>query len=531
MIIVDRGRLAGTIMLGVLAQGAAVGLLATSAWLLSRAAEHPPVLYLLVAVVSVRALGLSRGVFRYLERLAGHDVALRAQAALRLDGYRALARTSWLGRRSGDLLSRVINDVEAVQDVIVRVIVPLVSAALVIIGAQIMITVLSHPVGLLTLACVALAAGLVPVLAARVSTDLDRQAAGYRGELAGAVTEAAEAAPDLIAYHRGVALDRIERADTQLRRAEQKAALARGLAAAGQTLGTGAAVVAALLLGSAGVVAGTVPPVQLAVLVLTPLAMAEVMAAIPAAIQTHTRSRSALARVRQVIEAPPIGSGDRLPARPTDEAGVRLSDVAAGWPDGPEVATGLDLELRPGMRVGLVGPSGSGKTTIAATIMGLIPPRAGQVEVRGTVGYLAQDAYLFDTTVAENLRLGRRDATDAELITVLRRVGLDFDPDRLVGVHGSTVSGGEARRIALARVLLTDPQVLILDEPTEHLDAPTAERLMDDLWRATAGAAVLVITHDPRLAAHCDRVIDLHPLMPRTSAREGLRATKGADVP
>lgn len=509
MITIDRSRLAGTIMLGVLAQGAAVGLLATSAWLLSRAAEHPPVLYLLVAVVSVRALGLGRGVFRYLERLVGHDVALRAQAALRLDSYRALARTTWLGRRGGDLLSRMINDVEAVQDVIVRVIVPILSAALVIFGAGIMITVLSPAAGVALLACVAIAAAVVPLLAVRLSAAADRRVAAYRGALTDAVTEATEAAADLIAFDRTVALDRVTTADAALRRAESRAALAQGVAAAGQTLGTGAAVIGALLLGAAGVAAGSLPPVQLAVLVLTPLGLAEVIASMPAAMQAWIRARSALGRVRQVIEAPSLGSGDRPAVAPTEDAAVRLQGVAAGWPDGPVVTTGLDLDLRPGDRVGLIGPSGSGKTTIAATIMGLIPPRSGRVEVRSTIGYLAQDAYLFDTTVAENLRLGRPDATDQELINVLRRVGLDLDLDRPVGVHGTRLSGGEARRLSLAQVLLTQPQVLILDEPTEHLDAPTATRLLDDLWRVTDDAAVLVITHDPQVAAACGRVIDL----------------------
>lgn len=509
MIIVDRRRLAGAVALGVLAQGAAVGLLATSAWLLSRAAEHPPVLYLLVAVVAVRALGLGRGVFRYLERLVGHDVALRAQAALRLDSYRALARTTWLGRRGGDLLSRMINDVEAVQDVVVRVIVPISAAALVIIGAQTMITVIDPAAGLVTLVCVAVAAGVVPVLAGRLSAGLDRRVAVLRGELAEAVADATEAAPDLIAYGPQVALDRIRRADDLLRRAEQRAALAQGVAAAGQTLGTGAAVIGALLLGSAGLAAGTVPPVQLAVLALTPLALAEVIAAIPPAVQTLTRARAALGRVRQVVEAPAVGTGDRPAPAATTQPGVRLVGVTAGWPDGPVVATALGLDLRPGERVGLVGPSGSGKTTVAATIMGLIPARAGTVDVRGRVGYLAQDAYLFDTTVAENLRLGRRDADDQELIMVLDRVGLGLALDRLVGVHGARLSGGEARRLALARVLLTDPDVLILDEPTEHLDAPTADRLLADLDRITADAAVLMITHDQRVAGRCDRLIDL----------------------
>ena len=132
----------------------------------------------------------------------------------------------------------------------------------------------------------------------------------------------------------------------------------------------------------------------------------------------------------------------------------------------------------------------------------------------GRVGYLAQDAYLFDTTVAENVRIGRRDATDAEIADALARARVALPVERLVGVHGTAVSGGEARRIALARLVVGNANVLILDEPTEHLDAPTAAALIDDLWAtAEAGrAAVLVITHDPALAARCDRVVTLRTL-------------------
>jgi ABC-type transport system involved in cytochrome bd biosynthesis fused ATPase/permease subunit len=191
--------------------------------------------------------------------------------------------------------------------------------------------------------------------------------------------------------------------------------------------------------------------------------------------------------------------------------GIVIDDLTAGWPGRAPAVVGLDLLVAAGEKVALVGPSGAGKTTVAATALGLLPPLAGRATVSGRVGYLAQDAYLFDTTVAENVRIGRRDATDDEIAVALGRARVDLPVDRLVGVHGTAVSGGEARRIALARLLVGDANVLILDEPTEHLDAPTATALVDDLW-ATAdavGAAVLVITHDPVLAARCDRVVTL----------------------
>ena len=157
----------------------------------------------------------------------------------------------------------------------------------------------------------------------------------------------------------------------------------------------------------------------------------------------------------------------------------------------------------------LVGPSGIGKTTVAATVLGLIPARAGTVQVAGRIGYLAQDAHIFTTTIAENVRIGNRDATPSDVAAALTRAGLGLDPERIVGEAGDTLSGGEARRLALSRLLVGDFQVLLLDEPTEHLDSATATALIDDIWTGTAASPVLVITHDPALIARCDRVVTL----------------------
>lgn len=214
---------------------------------------------------------------------------------------------------------------------------------------------------------------------------------------------------------------------------------------------------------------------------------------------------------------------------------LRAHDLAIGWPGGPWVLEGLNLDIAPGERVAVVGPSGIGKTTLAATVMGLIPPLAGTVETTGRVRYLAQDAHVFATTVSENVRIGARDATDAEIAEALRRAGLEIPVDRVVGEDGATLSGGEAQRLAMARVLVTHdrsadssdgqtssslapratPPLLILDEPTEHLDSETATQLMDDLWATTAatadspGAAMMVITHDRTVMDRCDRVLRL----------------------
>jgi ATP-binding cassette subfamily C protein CydC len=528
----DRGRLLGAIGLGALASACGVALMGTSAWLLSRAAEHPPVLFLMVAIVAVRAFGLGKGAFRYAERLVGHDLALRLQAALRIETYRALLRSTWVGRRSGDLLSRVVNDVEAVQDVVVRAVVPMASAGLVAVATVTVLTVLSPAAGVALGASVLIAGVLVPLAARRSADAASRAFAPLRGELAGVATEVAEAAPDLLAYGAGPrALERLAAVDARLRRTEVDIAWSSGLAAAAQVLAAAFAVIAALLIGGRQVATGALPPIQLAVLVLTPLALHEVLTTLPAAALALTRSGAALGRVRELLDAPVVGTPDRAEIAPEallEGAGrVESSGLTVGWPGSNPVIAGLDLTVSPGERVALVGPSGSGKTTIAATIMGLLPPVAGSVAVDGSIGYLAQDAYLFDTSVAENVRIGNRDATDAEVADALVAARLDLPLDRRAGLHGGEVSGGEARRIALARLLVRPHPVLILDEPTEHLDAPTATALLDDLWRLADGSALLVITHDPELAASCDRVITLAR---GEDAREGPAAvTQPAD--
>ena len=459
-LVADKGRLVAAVALSVLASGAGVALMGVSAWLLSRAAEHPPVLYLLIAIVGVRAFGLTRGVFRYLERLVGHWVALQAQADLRVQTYAALARSSWVGRRSGDLLSRVVNDVEAVQDLVVRVAVPIASAGLVAVATTAVLSVFSPAAGVVVGLSAVLAGVVLPWLAGRWSRSADSRLAPLRGELADVVVEVGDAAADLIAYGAQASqLDRVRAVDAQLRRAEARTAFVLGLASAGQVLAAGVAVLGGLVLGGREVVAGTLAPVHLAVLVLTPIALHEVLAGLPTAVQTRSRATAALARVRALLDAAPVGRGDLVdvagePDVTPGPARIVARGLTAGWPGRPAVVSGLDLSVAAGERVALIGPSGIGKTTVAATLLGLLEPRAGSVDVSGSLGYLEQDAYLFDTTVAENVRIGHRDATDAEVAAACARVGLDLSPERLVGEHGGHVSGGEARRIALARVVV-----------------------------------------------------------------------------
>jgi len=511
-------RLVSAALLAIVATGASVALMGVSAWLLSRAAEMPPVMYLLPAATAVRAFGTSRGVFRYFERLRSHDVALRMQSALRLGVYDRLARTTLLGARRGDLLIRVTADVEAIMDVVVRVALPFTSACVVLLGAVITLSFLNLPSAIVLLACSLLAGIAMPLVAQRLARGAMAASVPARAELAQLVHAVARSSIDIVAYGRvEQQLAAVAASDGKLRRAEARAAWTRGLAIGGQHIAMGLAVAAALVLGGQAVVSGAMPGRDLAVLALVPLALHETFGDLTKAAQTMTHASASLRRVVELLTAKPVGVGDRVVGDEPPASGsvLGIEDLAIGWPDEPVIVAGIDVSLEPGQTVAVTAPSGVGKTTLAATILGLIPPRGGRLDVTPSVGYLAQDAHVFATTVAENVRIGNPHATDAEVATALELAGLaHLDPERVIGEDGTTLSGGEARRVALARLLVVSPRpaCTILDEPTEHLDAETAAKLMDDIWATTLPAgALLVLTHDPGLVARCDREVKLAP--------------------
>lgn len=529
-------QLSVAVLAGVGAAGAGVGLMATSAWLISRAAQHPPVLHLMVAIVAVRAFGIGRGVLRYVERLAGHDAAFRVLGALRVRTYRRLERLAPAGLaafRRGDLVARLVDDVESVLDVIVRVVLPVVIAA--VTGAATVALI----GGLLPAAGAALAAGLlvvavgVPALQAATVRRADARLAPLRGELAAGTVDLAQGLPDLIAYGAvGDALAALDRTDRQLLAATRRAGAATGVSAAVTALCTGLSVLAGLAAGAAAVRAGTLPGELLAVVVLTPLAVFETVGVIPGAAQRLAAARAALGRLAEIAAAPDPAPDPAVPAPlPAGPPTVRLEGVRAGWVPGQTVLRDFSLTLRPGRRVALVGPSGAGKSTAAALLVRWLDPTAGRVTLNGVdvrdlrgddlrtvVGYLGDDAYLFDSTLEANLRIGRPDATTRQLETALTAARL-LDWVRTlpaglattVGEHGLELSGGQRRRLALARALLADFPVLVLDEPTEHLDDATATELLRDLLAATGDRAVLLITHRADVLDDVDEVVTLDP--------------------
>ena len=516
-----RGRLALAVLFGVLALGSGVGLMATSAWLISRAAQHPPVLMLMVAIVAVRAFGLGRGVFRYVERLVGHDATFRILADLRARVYERLERLAPAGLpsfRGGDLLNRLVADVDAVQDLFLRVLLPCTVAA-VVGGASVGLAWLLLPsAGVVLLLALLLAGVVAPWLSGVVSRRAERRTTDLRGELTSHVVDTLQGAPELIAY--GAAPEQLAKAaqlDRDFTRATARSAATTGLGAAISALAGGLAVWGSLAVGVPAVRSGALDGVLLAVVVLLPLAAFEVVAGLPLAAQYLERVRRSAARIFAVLDRPsPVQEPDAPAPLPAAPYTLSVEDLRARWtPSAPYALDGVSLDLAPGRRCAIVGPSGSGKTTLTAVLLRFLEPAGGRTslngvdlralsgdDVRRVVGLCAQDAHLFDSTIGENVRLARPSATDEEIRDALRRARLldwvESLPDGLatrVGEHGAQVSGGQRQRIALARALLADFPILLLDEPAEHLDIATADELTADLLGATEGRTTLLVTH------------------------------------
>lgn len=516
-----RGRLALALLLGSLALGSAVGLMATSGWLISRASQHPPVLYLMVAVTATRAFGIGRAVFRYAERLVSHDAVLRMLADTRVAVYRRLERLAPAGMRGlhrGDLLTRLVADVDVLQDYWLRWLLPA-GAALSVSAASVAFTAWLLPEAGAVLAVGLLAAGAgVPLVTGAVARRAERRLAPARGTLATRVTDLLTGTAELtVAGALPARAAEARLADGVLTRIASRAATATALGDGLTALFCGLTVAASALVGARAVSDGRLGGVALAVVVLTPLAAFEAVLGMPLAAQYRQRVRRSAERVHEVLDAPePVCEPEAPRQAPASPFPLTVSGLTARYAGRDRDAlTGLDLTLDEGRRVAVVGPSGSGKTTLAQVLLRFLDPRSGAYtlggvdaraldgdDVRRHVGLCAQDAHLFDSSVRENLLLAKKDATEPELRDALARARLldwaDTLPDgldTLVGEHGTRLSGGQRQRLALARALLADFPVLVLDEPAEHLDLETADALTADLLAATEGRTTLLITH------------------------------------
>jgi thiol reductant ABC exporter CydC subunit len=512
--------------------------MATSAWLIARAAQQPPVLYLLVAVVAVRAFGIGRGVLRYLERLVSHDAAFRVLSRIREKLVARLALLAPAGLplwRKGDLLARTVDDVDDAGDAFLRGLLPLAGALLVCGGTVVLAFAILPAAGLALVAALILACVLAPLITARRSRRIEGQVVELRARRTRLVTETLDELPELTVLGamdgRLSELDNLEFAS---RRVAAGTARAAGVVAGLAVASMGAAVWLAAQFGVPAVVDADLDPVLLAVIVLTPLALTDTVQAVGQAASTLRRSSAAVARLFQVLDAQPVTAPAPPNPRPlpTFTAGPRISlrGVSARWPGADhDAVSGIDLDLVPGIRIVVVGESGSGKSTLLAVLLGFLPPTAGTVtidgvassefdpdELRTSFAWCDQRVHLFDSTLAENVRLARPTATDGEIEAALRAAGagdwVNSLPDGLqtrVGEHGLAVSGGERQRVALARAVLAGRPVLLADEPAAHLDPATADAVTEWILRPDPKRCVVLVTHRPADAQRGDVVLEL----------------------
>lgn len=523
MLAVFRWPMAAAVILGVATLGSGVGLMATAAYLIASAALQPSIAELQVAIVGVRFFGLSRGVFRYLERLVSHDVTLRVLGRLRRWFFRALeplvpART--LEMRSSDLLTRAVTDVESLQSFFIRAVAPPMVAALVALGSGAVLGIYSSELALTFVAAYATAAVVIPIAVIRLGAATGVRLVSARSDLAMAVADGIEGMADLIVFGRDdyqmSRVDELSRASSVLR---EVTARIEALGTAGITFATHATVWLVLVLAIPMVGEGRFTGVGLSVICLVVVAAFEAVQPLPAAARGMSEQLEAADRIFAILEAKPavddpFESSVDVPSRAG--GAIELRGVCFSYPGSAAPALSeIDLEIGDGRRVAVVGPSGSGKTTLVNLLLRFWDPTGGEIRFAGMplgalsqrmlreiIGVLPQRTDLFTGTIRDNFLLAApsadqrdldRAAAAADLLDTIRVLPDGWET--WIGEHGMQLSGGQRRRLALARLVLRDPLVAVLDEPTSGLDPITEGRVMSSVLELFRGHTTIVITH------------------------------------
>ena len=526
-------RVLAAIALGVLSLGSALALAGVAAWLITRAWQMPPVLDLSVAAVAVRMFAISRAVLHYCERLVTHDTALRAAGTARAQVYQRLARgpaAAAVRLHSGELVARVGADVDELANVLVRALVPIGVAAVLALAATAVVAAISPAAAAVLAICLLIAGFVAPRLAGRAAANQEDIARQHHSERDTSAMIALEHAPELRVA--GLLPDVIAESQRRQRAwgdALDAAAKPAAIAEAMPTAAIGASVLGAVVAGIG--LAHAVAPTTLAVLMLLPLSAFEAMTPLPAAAVQLTRSRIAARRLLELAADGPRESTEarKTPKRPAG-TGRLSADVRSGHHGGAR-STRIALDLPPGARLAVTGASGSGKTTLLMTLAGLLPPLHGQVlldgtaftefdevDLRGAIGFFAEDAHLFATTIRDNLLVARGDCRDDELTAALDTVGLGSWltglPEGLSTVltgGAQALSAGQRRRLLLARAVISPARIVLLDEPTEHLDVTDAEQVLRDLLAPgsrllSPERTVVVATHHLGKGIGCDEL-------------------------
>ena len=527
--------MAGGILLGVLVIAANASLMALAGWFIASMAlagvTGVSFNYFLPAA-AIRALAIFRTLGRYAERLVTHEAGLRMLADVRVWLFRRLeplAPATLERFTGGDVAGRLRADVDTLENLYLRILAPMITGILTMCAALIFVASLSVPAAL-ALAGVLLTAGIaLPLVTGRLARQPGRRATHLGGELRSMVTEGLQGAEEL--YLLGAAgrqAEEVDRLSADLVAVQEKLARISAMSLTGTVICAGLGAAAVLLAGTAGVGAGTLAPPSLAMLLLLSAATFEATGPMAGAFQVLPGTTASIDRLLTLADAQPPVPDPSLPVALPQTTAIAVEGLSFGYREEQPVFRSFDFHVAQGERVALVGPSGCGKSTLVEILLrfrdyrGSI--RVGGVEIRdlaadelrSLMSCLPQHPHLFNTTIGANILVGNPAADAAELQKAVEDAGLADWISSLpagletpVGEAGREVSGGEGRRIALARALLKDAPILVLDEPTEGMDPVTERQVVEKLARRTAGKTVLVITHRPACLALADRVVTL----------------------
>lgn len=520
-----------SVLMGAAMTLSGVGLMSASAYIISAAALHPSIAELQTAIVGVRFFGISRGLFRYLERYLSHQTTFLLLARLRVWFYQALeplAPARLYRWRSGDLFARILGDIESLENFYVRVVAPPLSA-IVVGGAVWLFLHRFHPqVALTWLACWTLAALGIPTLARQMGRAPGRHVVELRAEISTALVDGVQGMADLIAYGRGAAwADRVDQLSRSLAFSQQRMALVSGLQNALSGLLANLSVWFTLIIALPAITTGELNGVYLAVLALAALTSFEALNPLPTAMQYLESNLQAAKRLFEIVDAPAAINDPPTPLEAPRDFDLRVEGLSFQYPSqepeifgAPAAPSGWALQqvsftLPTGKWLAIVGPSGAGKSTLLNLLLRFWDYREGSIylggkdlrhytqeEARRCMAVIAQRTYLFSASICDNIRLARPKANQEEIEDAIRRAQLERlvhslpqGCDTWIGEQGQRLSGGERQRLAIARALLKDAPIFLLDEPTRGLDALTERSVMEAIFQAARGRSLLLVTH------------------------------------
>ncbi len=528
--------LLGGVLFGVIAIGSNIALMGLSAYLISKAAIASGVAELALAVTGVRVLAISRAAFRYLERYTTHRAMFRILSSMRVWFYRAiepLAPARLVHERSGDLLTRSVSDVDALEDFYIRVLVPPIVAAIVVATVSVVYGLFDLAIGLVLALFLVLTGVVLPLVAGWLSATPASAIAAIRGDVGAMLVDEVQGVADLVALD--AAAGHRQRLLAHGRELDRARGRLGGIEAVSNALGglfASLAGLAILVLAIPLVTSGEVEGVFLAALPLAAIAAFEAVQPLSRSLQLLDTTRVSARRLFELIDAPPPVPDPARPADPPDAHDLEISRLSFRFaPTEPWVLQGLDLRLEAGERVALVGPSGCGKSTLVSLLLRFWDYDRGTIRIggrelheldaedaRALLSVVPQDVHLFNATIADNLAVAAADADGEAMERACRTAqlhdfiaGLPDGYDTVVGEDGLLLSGGERRRLAIARAVLKDAPIVILDEATADLDSTTETALWSALDPWLAGKTLLVISHRPAIGVHVDRIVELGP--------------------